>query len=709
MKGRYTKYHLLLLLIFLSVQCAPRKIPPEIKDGILDLTNHDFQATPTLPLNGKADFFWGKFYSYEDFTKSKPTGGYKLPLSQIWHKKNSQKVGIKGYGTYHIKLKLPHKQMSLALKMFTVSSAYKLFINEQKLIEVGKIGTNKKTSIPQYLPLVLDFNNPTREIDLIIQVSNFHNYHGGLWQQTTLGLKKNIREQHERSSIIELFLVGSIFIMALYHFGLYLIKNKNKSVLYFALLCTDLTIRLLVTSEYLVHHFFNTSWHNNIRLEYLTINFGPIFLGWFLYSLYPQDFPYKVLQVTVIIFSLLGLSNIFLTPYVFSQLLPVTQIMILFLGCYAIFGLTRATIHKREGARLIILGFVCFFATVVNDILYVNHVINTKYLLGPGLFMLIFSQAFVLAYFFSKAQTRAEELSEELNYTNKNLERLVENRTQQLQEANHMLSAKNELINKTNKNITDSISYASNIQRALIPPKDGLKQSIPEYFILYKPRDIVSGDFYWFSEVINEKTQQIERVIFAVVDCTGHGVPGAFMSMLGIESLNNVINQRKITEPQDILTKLHEHISETLRKGSNKLSDGMDIALSVIDLRTKTLTFAGAHNPLIIIQNSELKTIKGSPISIGGYNEDRSFTQHSISLETPSMLYMFSDGYQDQFGGKNNRKFMKSRLRKLLLTIYQEPAQKQKEILKQTIEDWMDQGNEQQIDDILFAGIRLDL
>ena len=724
MEKRSKNYYLFLLSFLIFTQCAPREKPPKAIQGVLDLSNYDFKKSGALPLSGEVNFFWKKLYAPQDFSQDTPANGFLFPLPRAWNgdSENGKKIPRLGYGTYRARIKLPRKNLKLAIKMLTVGTAYQMFINDQKVTMVGKVGTTKASTQPSYLPQVIAFTNPTQEIDLTIQVANFHYRYGGIWQEISLGLEKNLREERERSTIIDFFLIGSIFIMALYHLGLYGIRRQNLSALYFGLCCLIASLRLSVTDQYLIRHFTSNDWFINVRLEFFTLHVGPIVFLWFFYSLFPKDFPRKILGAISIIFGLLGLSNLILPPYLFSQALPVSQLIVLASGAYAIFGLVRATIRKREGALLFMGGFVFLFTAIVNDILYANYSINTGHQFGTGLFLFIFSQAFVLAYRFSRAMSQNEKLTEELNYTNKNLEKLVDERTNELRDSNdqlnqyveeldqinHVLSANNQEIHKKNKDITDSINYASNIQKALLPLKADLAKSIPEYFIFYRPRDIVSGDFYWFSQINHPETGQLEKILFAVVDCTGHGVPGAFMSMLGMEGLNNIINRQHTFEPKEILTQLHEYISITLHQRLNNLRDGMDIALAVIDLPKKQVAFAGAHNPLIVIQDNQIKFIKGSPLSIGGFVKNKTFEQHTLKLAKNSTLYMYTDGFQDQFGGPENRKFMKKRLRQLLFDIHHRSMNEQKQILQQTIEEWMEEGKEKQIDDILLAGLRFD-
>ncbi|OJJ17155.1 hypothetical protein BKI52_31070 [marine bacterium AO1-C] len=262
-------------------------------------------------------------------------------------------------------------------------------------------------------------------------------------------------------------------------------------------------------------------------------------------------------------------------------------------------------------------------------------------------------------------------------------------------------------IERKNKNITASINYAKRIQESMLPFNEEITKYIPNHFIFFKPRDIVSGDFYYF----NTKD---EKIIIAEVDCTGHGVPGAIMSMLGNDYLNQIINLQGITSPDLVLNELHKNIRTTLKQDETENRDGMDIALIVIDPTTKTIEFAGASSPLTIVQNGEMDILLSSELPIGGFQKDkeRLFTKHTISYEQPITFYVFSDGFQDQFGGPKGRRFAKKKLRKLLYEIHELPMSEQKKRLDNTLKDWMydpkHKREHKQIDDILVIGVRLD-
>ena len=251
-----------------------------------------------------------------------------------------------------------------------------------------------------------------------------------------------------------------------------------------------------------------------------------------------------------------------------------------------------------------------------------------------------------------------------------------------------------------NKNITDSIIYAKRIQESLLPSKLYFKELLPKSFILFKPKDIVSGDFYWI-------TQKKDKIFVVVADCTGHGVPGAFMSIIGFELLRNIIEDQNIQDASEIIYYLNKGIIDTIGKGDDAgIKDGMDLALCVIDKDKSILEYSGAFRPLYIVRENKIKEIKGGRFSIGmlGIDEKDKIEKVVIDIEKDDVFYMFSDGYADQFGGPDGKKYKYRRFRHLLLNIHQYNMEEQKSFLDKSIEDW--KGDEDQVDDIMIVGIK---
>jgi serine phosphatase RsbU (regulator of sigma subunit) len=291
--------------------------------------------------------------------------------------------------------------------------------------------------------------------------------------------------------------------------------------------------------------------------------------------------------------------------------------------------------------------------------------------------------------------------------------------------AYRQIEQQNQEINKNSQKITSSINYAKRIQNAILPHRTTIEEAFHEAFVLFKPRDIVSGDFFWFAD-------KGDKLYIAAVDCTGHGVPGAFMSLIGNDLLDEVINVLKIESVDEILNELHRRVRKALKQKETDNRDGMDMAICMIDRKKGQLEYAGAKNPLVYIEYDEedkpiLHTIKGDRMPIGGMQreKDRTFTKHIVQLrETspvlihengnlpaaeavhkPITFYIFSDGYEDQFGGRSGRKFMFKNFVNLLYKIHDQPMEQQRETLKDIVDMWMD--GEHQTDDILVIGFRL--
>ncbi len=270
------------------------------------------------------------------------------------------------------------------------------------------------------------------------------------------------------------------------------------------------------------------------------------------------------------------------------------------------------------------------------------------------------------------------------------------------QKANLVLEEQKKIIEEKNKDITDSIKYAKHIQDALLPNKELMQKVFKEHVIYYQPKDIISGDFYWVEQKGN-------KLFFALADCTGHGVPGAIMSIIGHSGINKAINEMNLQAPANILNQLNRYVHETLQQDyeNSTVRDGMDIAFCTIDLETKKLHFAGANNPVYIIRDNTLHELKGNHFAIGGFwgDELKPYTEKQFDLKEGDMIYTFSDGYPDQFGGPGGKKFKYNQFRDLLLSICTRSSVEQHQQLHQTITNWM--GDLEQIDDICVVGVKV--
>ena len=297
---------------------------------------------------------------------------------------------------------------------------------------------------------------------------------------------------------------------------------------------------------------------------------------------------------------------------------------------------------------------------------------------------------------YEKARSRTIELFGK-HIDLKKAKKRIEFQQELLMKSHHELEIKNNQIN-------DSISYAKRIQEAILPSEKLIRKQFPDSFIFFKPKDVVSGDFYWFSELK-------EKLFIAAVDCTGHGVPGAFMSMIGNTLLNEIVNHKKITDPSKILEELNTGIYASLNQGGDiefSQDDGMDITLACIDKAANKVRISAASHMAYIIKDEKISMIEGDIFSIGGIfakHPDLHFTTHTFDIKNELLVYMFSDGYQDQFGGENNTKFMAKKFKELLFSIRKLPMSEQLKKLDDEYHAW--KKDNKQLDDVLVIGLKI--
>ena len=299
--------------------------------------------------------------------------------------------------------------------------------------------------------------------------------------------------------------------------------------------------------------------------------------------------------------------------------------------------------------------------------------------------------------------SESDELGHSLLTMRKDLHGLTSNLEQKVRERTEEVMRQKKEIEELLTEVTDSIKYAQRIQNAILPPKGYINKVLPNSFILFKPKDIVSGDFYWVED-------KEGKTAVAAVDCTGHGVPGALMTVVGYNKLHEAMSEAKEYTAAAILDGLNRGVINTFSQGNEEsdVKDGMDAAMCVVDYKTRTIQFAGAYNPLYIIRSGsqEIEQIKGDKFPIGPFiGGIQNFQNHTLQLESGDTVYVFSDGYADQFGGEKGKKFRYKNFRELLLGMQDKEMYEQKELLDTTIESW--RGELEQVDDILVIGIRV--
>jgi len=298
----------------------------------------------------------------------------------------------------------------------------------------------------------------------------------------------------------------------------------------------------------------------------------------------------------------------------------------------------------------------------------------------------------------------------------------IKEQGEELSQKNEELETALSEINLKNKKLIDSLNYAQRMQRALLPAKEEIQQIFTEHFVFFSPKDLVSGDFYWagvaaahpvFEEIpFQNSTQKVlkyfqgEKKVFSVIDCTGHGVPGGLMSMIANDLLNQIVLEKGITAPDLVLREIHTKLKKLNRKSNDsEMKEGMDLSICTIDTEEKKVELSAAFSQMIYFKNDEMVHLKGNKIAIGNFELEQFFTKTTIEIDEPITLYLFTDGYQDQFGGKRNRKFSPKRMRTLFQNIYQKPMEEQYYLIKAAFEEW--KKTEEQTDDVLVTGLKI--
>ncbi len=443
----------------------------------------------------------------------------------------------------------------------------------------------------------------------------------------------------------------------------------------------------------------------------------------FFVSLYAKDYlktRERSLTLDRIYKGILGLSLLAIaTSLTNGQLYVITHPFINALSFFtAIFILISIIVLKRMRYRIPLPFTLAFIFLITGVTLFllgntgiVQNTVFFKNALKFGSITEIFFLSITMALKYrevqeekEKAQAEAlQELEEKkaiVDRHNRELEQRVAERTEALNNEKEKLAARNQ-------EILSSIRYARRIQEAVLPSEKRLSEHFSSSFVLLKPRDQVSGDFYW----LRKDPEPSNAVYFAAVDCTGHGVPGAFLSLMGKDILDRGIREPGVDSPSTVLDHLDNSIRETLLSGNadadNEMKDGMDLALCKLDQEKRSVRFAGANNPLYIIRDGELIELKGNKRAIGRSlkHTEEGFTEQHYKLQKGDTLFLFSDGYADQFGGEHGKKFKYSRFKELLCSIQTDSMAEQKRILDETIEEW--RNDLEQVDDILVLGLRI--
>jgi len=432
-------YLFLLVFVFNYSFCQSHA---KANKGVLDLRNWNFNKDGLADLNGEWEFYWNSLYTPQSFDTLtiKPSTFSNVPAfwNNLIPNKGMFEPGF-GYATYKLKVLLPHSNDKLALKLLTISSAYKLFINGKEIIKVGKVGTRKATAVASYMPVILPVVPENNELNIVIQVSNFDYITGGLWDFITIGPDQQVNSYWLKNILWNFFIAGSFSLIAIFYLVIYFFFRRRKGPLYFSLFCFLLAVRPLVTVELPILYITNWSWQFIKHIEFLFLYLSVPVLALFSYELFYQEFSKKVLRYILIISIPFIVAAIFASPLVFSYILAPFKIFMLVTACYGLNVYVRAVKNKRVGSIYFLAGFIILFLTLVNDLLYSSLIIQTTNLIYVGLFIFVICQAASLSRQFFWTFSRLEILNKQL--VNINEELVSKNKT--INETNDQLSKLN--------------------------------------------------------------------------------------------------------------------------------------------------------------------------------------------------------------------------------------------------------------------------
>ena len=661
---------MLIIVLWLGMsgcekQEGGQSITIEAQKGVLDIGVWNSETDGEMIIKGEWEFYWLQLLHPKDIKQQLPeTKQYiSLPKYYTGMELGGETLPSDGYATYRLIIQNSGIAQQTTLKVGEIMTSYDLWLNGEKIITTGKIGTKQADAKADAIIKYKNIELLHGDNELICRVSNFSHRNGGINSTFVLSNAQLVADKRAKKIFSEVFLMGSFFIMALYHFVLFFLRTKELSSLVFGVYSLIIAVRVSVTgSKFMEIIFPNINYDFALKIEYMTFYLAaPVFIT-FVYEIYREITNRKIVLAYQLLSLLFILLVIFTPGRIFSHSLTAYQLTALLAIIYITFVLIQSVRKHLDGSIILLLGGVLFFIAIINDILYFQSIFRVMEMTSIGVFIIVFSQSIVLAIKFTNAAEQSEELARELDFQNMNLESIVKQRTSEIQQQQEEIMAQrdevqahNELIRKQNKEITASIHYARRIQIAALPPSEFFENSFVEHFVFYQPRDIVSGDFYWFKQ-INYADDTL--YIIAVADSTGHGVPGAFVSMLGISMLNNVVARKKNTSPnlilEDLRTEVKQSLQQTGKQGEQK--DGMDMALCIIHKKKRLLEFAGAYNPLYIYRGKELIEIKGTKSPIGIFIKEQTFKNTIIELQKGDRLYMFTDGFADQINS-NKRKF----------------------------------------------------
>lgn len=559
-----------------------------VNDGVLDLSNWNWQKDGIVNLTGTWEFYWHKFYTPEFFYDSSYTKHYAF-VPSFWNdyinQPTHQHKGF-GFATYHLLVLCPSSKEQLALKFMTIESAYRLFVNGKEILDVGYADTSARNTIADQRPSIINVTPENNKLDIVIQVTNFHNRRGGLWDVVKLGTLEQIGTNLITNISLELFVTGCLLISAIYYMILFIYFRKRYVLLFFSLICFSLCIRSFVKGDMPVLYIFNINGEFARRLEYISLYFSVPAMALFSYYLFPKDFSKKALYIILPVCTVFVFLSLFTSYYVFTYPVKYFELIMLFAGFYGLYVYIKAAINKRPGSLLFLAGFCILLATAINDILYSNLIIETVPLFYIGVLFFVITLSVLLSRQFSNNLSALHIANVKLSAANDEFGMM-----------NNEIKQKNEELKKINQELDSFVNRTSHDLRAPLHSVLGIieaarletnPESLQQYFSMQrktlKRMNSLISDIIDFSK--NKRLQlDLKEIDFAKL------VENALEDhsfMLNSRKIHKNINikqyEKFISDPRRISIIINNLISNAIKYADpSKEQQEITINISIVD------------------------------------------------------------------------------------------------------------------------------
>ncbi len=681
-----SKLLLFLSPIFFSITGWSGYVVVDCEKGVADFSTVDFD-NEYVRLDGEWEFYFNQLLTPSELSATTPERFGQVP--GFW-KHYDDDFSRFGYATYKLTFSLSKSQLDipLSLRNTNIHNAYRVWLNGELIATVGKVGTSYQSSTPRWLPLLVKLQNLKMENELVLQVCNFRHRNGGVQDAFEVGRADYFETEYRHQFFSEVFLAGASFVLGCFFIGMFFFWKKDRAAMYFGVFSIFFAIRvMLVGTRSVGLTFSDLSWDFLIRLEYIGMFAMHFFMFHFVYHAFKKQTSKTYL--TILKFATAIYVIICLIPGdLFTYTTIPNNYYLLITFVYSVVIFVKAMKANVPGAIWAILAMALFFLTTIPAVLeYSNLFITDPVILSVSYiaFMLSMSLVFAARFGFSFSYLESLKNSEEIK--------------------REEIHRQKERIEKNNSLINESMNYAQGIQQSMLPSDNELRNIFGDCFVYFKPAGKVSGDFYWAKQ-----REDAKEALIAVADCTGHGVPGAFISLIAISALDNLVERKTHVETHELVLELNDVIHDRLQRPNEKgkvVKEGLDIGIAKYNFEERKLWFSGAHHKMLLIKNSGEYFVYqsdnhhlGMPVSF-----DCEFKKFEVAMEEGDQFYLFTDGVYDQKGGGEGKKLYLKRMIEVLLKNKDLPVHRQKIEFETFMNEWME--DRDQMDDMLLFGMRI--